>query len=185
MTRSPAIQFDYLHDTTDLLSRKSSLLRSFQGQTLLDSYIVWNTASDHWNNLSVIILKFDDDQLEVCCADLDRLSVLKNSTDLSTAPVVDWDMEDTYEWKKNALNEINPLRDQTLNSIKVVEYELCTRPPDEQKGGKNTLCSWILLGLWLEFDQGKLLIYNALDENGVANQIDEPGAIRMHELLSE
>jgi hypothetical protein len=185
MDPTTAIRFDYFDDTTELLNRKSSLLRSFLGQRLNNSHIVWNSTGDYWNNLSVIILEFGSDRLEVCCSHLDRLSVLKNSTDLSSAPSVDWDPEDRYEWKQNAVSEINPLRGQILNNIQVVEYEFCTWPPEEEKGGPNTTSCWVLFGLWLEFDQGQLLIHNALDEVGVANNIDQPDAIRLHELLNQ
>jgi hypothetical protein len=179
---SVEFEFDYIDSTQELVKRKSPILKKAIGQKLLASYVVWDIEEDEWFTDGVVVLQFEQLQLELCCNKMEEISVKSSSVDLLKRPKVSWDPEGAYEWRKNVIPEVNSVIGGFLESLRIVETEFCSWPMGEAYGSPNMVCTWILNGLNLYFSNGYFAFFNALDENDITNEIERDIKLREFDL---
>ena len=144
---------EYIDKTPELISKKSDLLKALIGQKLSASYVVWDLDENEWFFDGPVVLIFERNQVELCCNKLEEISITSGAADVRSNPIISWDPEGPYEWRKNALKEINCVVDNTVEKINIIEFELTTWPVDENSGSPNANSNWIH-GLDFHFSKG-------------------------------
>ena len=173
---------DYIDTVSELIAKKAALLKPLVGQRLLSSYVVWDIVENEWFFDGPVILIFEEKQIELCCNKLEEISITSGATDIGANQIISWDPEGPYEWRKNALEEINYVIDSALEKINIIEFEFTTWPAGENSSSPNTSSNWILNGLDFYFSKGFFTFFNALDENGITNKETRDVNIRKFDL---
>ena len=173
-----ASELEYIDSTQELVKQKSPILKEIIGQKLLASYVVWDIEEDEWFTDGVVVFEFEKLRLELCCNKMEEISVKFNSIDLLKKPYIYWDSNGPYEWRKNAISEVNEVIGNKLEKLRIVEAEFCSWPSSESYGTPNMVCTWILNGINFYFSNGYFAFFNALDENGITNEVERDATLR-------
>ena len=163
---------DFINDSEKLVEKKSMILKSILGKKFVSSFVVWDLGENVWFWDGAVVLLFGDVQLELCCNQMEELSITINTIDLSQPPLIAWDPDGNYEWRKNSINELNLVKGETLENVYVVDTEFCSWPEGENYGSPNMNCTWMLNAIDFCFGNGYFKFFNALDENGLTNKKD-------------
>lgn len=134
-------------------------LRTLIGRTLTRTWLVWDLAEDSWWADCPILLDFDGEQVEINHQKFDDLSVTWNTVD--PAQPVTWPGTDNFRlaWRDDTRPELTALHDQTLEAVDLLEWA----------GASDDLASG-MVAVGFTLTNGHLMIYNALDENGLQFQ---------------
>jgi len=173
-----ASELEYIDSTQELVKQKSPILKEIIGQKLLASYVVWDIEEDEWFTDGVVVFEFEKLRLELCCNKMEEISVKFNSIDLLKKPYIYWDSNGPYEWRKNAISEVNEVIGNKLEKLRIVEAEFCSWPMGEHYGSPNMVCTWILNGINFYFSNGYFAFFNALDENDITNDVERDAKLR-------
>lgn len=168
-----------------MIEKKASGLSALLEKRFIASYVVWDLTDQAWFWDGAVVLVFDDLQLELCCTQIEELSVTTNTIDLSKPPLISWDPEGNYGWKKNAIEALNSVLGETLKNVYIVEAEFCSWPVGEKFGSAKMICTWLLNGLDFCFNKGHFRFFNALDENGITDKLDSDINFRRINLKGE
>ena len=169
---------EFINNATELLEKKSGILGSLLGKRFIASYVVWDLKEQEWFWDGAVVLDFEEIQLELCCNQMEDLSITTNTIDLVKPPRISWDPEGDYEWRKNSIEELNLVVGEDLKNVYIAETEFCSWPEEEKFGSPNMKCSWLLNGLDFCFNNGYFKFFNALDENGITNKLESDVAFR-------
>lgn len=114
---------DYIDTTSESISKKSDLLKTLIDLRLLASYVVWDIDENEWFFDGPVVLVFEKKQIELCCHKLEEISITSGAADIGANPIISWNPEGPYEWRKNALREINCVLDRAVEKINIIEFE--------------------------------------------------------------
>ena len=149
------------------------------------SYVIWDLNEQEWFWDGAVVLAFEDLQLELCCNQMEDLSITTNTVDLDKSPLISWDPEGNYEWRKNSIEELNLVVGKVLENVYIAETEFCSWPKGEKFGSPKMTCTWLLNGLDFCFNKGFFKFFNALDENGITNKLESDIKFRRVNLRGE
>ena len=142
-------------------------LRSAVGRRATEAWIAWDLEHDRWFADLPVVLELDgQDRLELSWQKFDDLSITWNSIDVLVAPKawVEWPLE----WRPRAHPALVAFIGHVIESVEVTHHLFTTgsvnRPEDE------TISTWLAGGIWFGASTG-LHVFNALDENGLSNEV--------------
>ena len=131
-------------------------LRALRGRRLTRTWLVWDVDDNEWFADGPVLLDFDGEQLEVNHQKFDELSLTWNSAD-PTQPVI-WPTSDGFRltWRDDTPSELVALQGQRLEAIDLAEWN----------GAAGDLANGTI-AIHFTLTSGHLVVYNALDENGL------------------
>jgi len=176
----------YCASVDELLQRHGVILSQTIGKKIETSWVAWDELGNEWFTEEPIILRIGGTNYEFVFNHLDNLAITLNTQNLHEAPAwhCAWnDADDTLfrlKWKEQGLPELRALTGQIITNVRIIEYCFQGGSRQEAKG------SWVLNGLEFITSSGSVMLYNALDENGVTSQKSEQNEhLRAVELVTE
>ncbi len=129
-----------------------------EGRRLTRVLVVWDVDEDAWFADGLVLLDFDGEQIEIVHERFDDVSITWNTVD--PAQPLDWAGQGfQLRWRDDAFQEVAALEGEVLCSIELLEYV-------GEDMAKGTVAPSFV------FPNGRITIYNALDENGI--EFDPP-----------
>ncbi|MFD4140995.1 hypothetical protein [Streptomyces sp. NPDC058572] len=126
-------------------------LRGLEGRTLTRTWLVWDVKDDEWFCDCPVLLDFAGEQIEINHWKFDDVSITWNAIDPHAAvrrPGFE------LQWRENPLTELRHLQGQTLESVELLELTGIGMAQGA-------------VDVSFVFPQGRVTVYNALDENGL------------------
>lgn len=168
---------EFVHTVEAALDKYGSSLRSIIGLPLNRGWVAWDNSHDEWFSDEVVILQFGDCNLEACFYKLSDFAITWNTVDVSLQPnwMGCWEGLN-LEWRQNAHPAFANVLGKELRDVVLVSYNYKTtvvQDPKhpEQVGQKQT---WRLLNaIEFHFHDASLTLFNALDENGLENDLQK------------
>lgn len=152
-------------------ARTTPELRTLVGRRITATWVVWDPDDDSWFSDAPVVLVLDDGRhLELCWQEFDELSVSWNTVDVTVTPT--WS-ESTLAWRRDAPAQLEAVVGAVVTDLAWTEHQLVISRSRwwRRDGG----VSWLVGGLWIGTDAGGVLVYDALDENGLADALPAPG----------
>jgi len=122
-----------------------------------------------------VILQFGDHYLEACFFQLTQFAITWNTVDISLQPnwMGCWEGMD-LTWRQDAHPSFKTVIGKELLDIAIVSYYFHTtiiqdRTPPDHVGREQV--SKLLHALEFQFHDSNLTLFNALDENGLQNEL--------------
>ncbi|MGI5347075.1 hypothetical protein ACQEU8_02640 [Streptomyces sp. CA-250714] len=135
----------------EVLRQHGQRLRGLAGRTLTNVWLVWDLGDDEWFCDCPVLFDFDGEQVEINHQKFDQLSVTWNTIDPGSP--VRWP-EFELRWRAEPLPGPAALRGLPLRGVELLEWT----GPDLARG---------TVSLSFVFAQGRVTVFNALDENGL------------------
>lgn len=148
---------NWVHDKDTALELLESFAREWVGKSIDSTYVGWYTEDDTWYEDIPIVLIIGEKQYEICWHEFDDLSITENQLNLNSCMVSGL----SIPMRKNSLPVLNKAIGKTILGVELGESEMSA---DDKKTRIINSVNFIL-------EAGYLTVFNALDENGVA---DEP-----------
>ncbi|MFD8531554.1 hypothetical protein ACFV0L_29450 [Streptosporangium canum] len=123
-----------------------------EGRRLTRALLVWDLDDDVWFADGLVLLDFEGEQVEIVHTKFDEISITWNTVDL--AQPLDWGEEFRLAWRDGVPSELAALKGQRLQAVELLEWE----GEDMAQG---------MVAVSFAFPNGRVTIYNALDENGM------------------
>ncbi|MEO3808067.1 hypothetical protein ABGB17_03600 [Sphaerisporangium sp. B11E5] len=128
-------------------------LAMLEGRRLTRALLMWDLDEDEWFSDGLILLDFEGEQVEIVHHKLDEISITRNTVD--PAQPLDWAGQGfRLAWREDVPGELAALRGQRLRGVELFEWT-----------GEDMAQGTVALGF--VFLNGRVAIYNALDENGI------------------
>lgn len=145
----------WLNGVDEATGRHGARLRKLVGRRLTGSWVVWDVGDDSWFADCPVVLDFAGERLEVNHQKFDDLSITWNSVDVTRAPA--WPTSDGFPlvWRDDVPQVLAARVGQRLEAVELLEWS-----GDDMANGS--------VAVGLRFADGWLILYNALDENGLA-----------------
>jgi hypothetical protein len=155
-----------LDSSARLLEVHGPRLRELLGRTLDALWVAWDGSRDAWFSDEAVVLQVGETRVEVVCWRVGDIVLSWNAIDLARTPawVTSWDRERKLCWRRDALGSVTAALGQSISAIHVLEHR--SRRPGPRDG------TWLLHGLEFTLASTTLLVFNALDENGLT--LDPP-----------
>lgn len=156
---------------TEQLSRHADELTSLVGTRLTGAWSIWTGEGiDDWFADMPVVLEFDGRRrLEVCWQKFDDLSISWNTIDLELPPRAWVDESAWYQWRHVAFSAN---QGATVTEVAGTTFPWTTMDVDYPHRKPSTIR--LTGGLWIGTTGPGLHIFNALDENGLAEGHHEP-----------
>jgi hypothetical protein len=126
------------------------------GRRLVGAWVMWDLARDDRFPDGPVILGFGDSNVEITHRKFDECGISWDQVDMSVPP--DWPGADLcLDWRAGADPALEAVTGKRLREVNVIERVMPS--------------SWrprVLDAVELLFDDGRLAVYNAMDENGLA-----------------
>lgn len=124
-----------------------------EGRRLTQTFVVWDLEDDAWFSDGLVLLAFEGEQVEIVHQKFDELSITWNTVDPSQP--LDWGGEAfRLAWRPDLPGDLAELRGQRLQDVELLEWT----GEDMARG---------TVAVSFAFPDGRVTIYNALDENGM------------------
>jgi hypothetical protein len=124
-----------------------------KGRRLTQTFVVWDLDDDAWFSDGLVLLAFEGEQVEMVHQKFDELSITWNTVDPSQQ--LDWGGQGfRLEWRPGVPGELAAMRGQRLRDVELLEWT----GEDVARG---------MVAVSFAFRDGRVTIYNALDENGM------------------
>jgi hypothetical protein len=151
------------------LDLQRSRLLALRGHRVVETWLAWMVDQDSWFADLPVVLRIDDGrQLEVSWQKFDELSITWSTVDVSSGPGVG------TTWRSRAHDALRAVTGRTIVAVSRTEH-LCSTPEADHD-------TWLVSGLWLQMDHGALHVFDALDENGLENDLGDAAATRLRPL---
>ncbi|MEV0890134.1 hypothetical protein [Promicromonospora sp. MEB111] len=144
---------EYQHGLDAITARHGDRLDALAGRVLRRTWVLWDAEDDSWFSDAPVLFDFGNEQLEIQHYKFDELSITWNTIDARSA--VRWP-ESELVWSDDALAGLSHLHGQRVLAGQLLEW----RGPDPDLAN-----GMVAVGVVLE--NGRVLVYNALDENGL------------------
>ncbi len=145
-------------------------LASVIGETIESTWVAWDISDDSFFPDEPIILRIGSRNFEFVHNEMNELSATIDQIDLDMAPNFWGYTEFSLGWRKNALPELSYLSGKKLSSIELIEplfeSEVVEDNNDVARTGEKSDI-WLFNGIAFTAEGKTVLIFNALDENGV------------------
>ncbi|MFS1301189.1 hypothetical protein [Streptosporangium longisporum] len=150
---------EWLTGLSMIMQAQGRRLAALEGRRLTRVLVVWDLEDDTWFTDGPVLLDFDGEQVEIVHNKFDDLSITWNAVD--PARPLDWAGTGIpLRWRQDAFPEATALLGQALRSVELLEYV-----DDDLARG--------MVALGFVFPHGRMTVYNAMDENGIA--FGDPG----------
>jgi hypothetical protein len=124
-----------------------------EGRRLTRTLLVWDLDEDAWFADGLVLLDFEGEQVEIVHTKFDDISITWNTVD--PAQPLDWAGQGfRLVWREGVPGELAALKGQRLQAVELLEW-----------AGKDMAQGMVAVGFI--FPNGRVAIYNALDENGM------------------
>jgi hypothetical protein len=145
----------WLNGVGEVVRRHGRRLGQLVGRRVTRAWVVWDDNADEWFADCPVVLDVAGERLEVNHQKFDDLSITWNSVDVTRAPV--WPSSDDFRlrWRDDVPEVSAAWRGQPIEAVGLLEW-----------AGGDLADGAVAVGL--EFADGWLTVYNALDENGLA-----------------
>jgi len=164
----------FLETASAVIDTYGSDLRGIVGATLTDAWVAWDLEHDEWFNDEPVVFEFNGRQLEACFNQLSQFAITWDSIDLNQPP--NWmDCFDgmPLEWRRNGHETLTAAIGAKLENIVIVEHIFRTTVLENERDpetiGESSEC-WMLYAMEFQFNTCSVVLYNALDENGLQNK---------------
>jgi hypothetical protein len=166
----------FFYSVEELIKFNGNKLRNLIGKSIREAWVIWELNSDEWHSDGVIILCFDDMNIEICTHNLNELSITWNEIDVNVA-LESYDFEEygkfDFEWRKDSLEQFKLIKGRIVKEIEIFEYKFTTtvtfnKSSPEEIGRKDE--QYILNGIGFKLDDGYFSIYNGLDTNALTTE---------------
>ncbi|MEV7011165.1 hypothetical protein [Streptosporangium sp. NPDC051022] len=127
-------------------------LAMLEGRRLTRALLVWDLDDDKWFTDGLVLLDFEGEQVEIVHMRFDEISITWNTVD--PAQPLDWGEEFRLTWRDGVPGELAALKGQRLQAVELLEWT-----------GADMALGMVAVGF--VFPNGRVTIYNALDENGM------------------
>lgn len=121
------------------------------GGTIEKTWVAWQEGDDSWSADAPVILRISGNNFEICFTKLSDFAFTSNLIDIEKPFLWCGSEELQLHWRLNSLPTLQNAVGQRVNGFQLIGLG-------------------IPLFLSFQLEQGQLLIYNALDENGVSDQ---------------
>lgn len=146
-----------LRGVGDLVAAHGARLSALVGRPLTRGWLLWDLHEDTWFADAPVLLELDGVQLEIQHSKFDDLSLTWSTVDPRAAvafPDMGPDVEFDLVWRDDAVKDLSRLHGQHVLAVDLVEW----RGADMANG---------MVAVSLTFEDGRLTVENALDENGL------------------
>jgi hypothetical protein len=153
------------------LRHQAGQLTSLRGRRVVDAWIVWNLEHDKWFADLPVVIEFDDGRrFEVSWQKFDELSISWNSIDVAVTPIawVTWPLQ----WRSQGHPALRNIVGCAVRTVDATQHRFTTHRVDAPG---NTSAVWLTSGIWLETTGAGLHLFNALDENGLSEDLPVDG----------
>lgn len=152
----------WLHGLEAVVAAHGRRLGALAGRVLQHVWLVWDLDAHEWFPDCPVLLDLGDDHVLVNHQKLDDLSITFGRVDVSRP--LTWGTSDGFRlsWRAEPLPELGALAGQTVQGTELREFS-----GDFPATGS--------VAVSLRFAAGRLRIFNACDENGLA--FDPPGSV--------
>ncbi|MFJ3405231.1 hypothetical protein [Promicromonospora sp. NPDC090134] len=144
---------EYQRGLDAIATRHGDRLNALAGRALSHAWVLWDVEDDSWFADAPVLFDFGDEQLEVQHNKFDELSITWNTIDARSS--VRWP-ESKLVWRDDALAGLSLLHGQRVLAGQLFEWR--GPEPDLANG---------MVAVGVVFENGRVLVYNALDENGL------------------
>ncbi|MEV4474548.1 hypothetical protein ACFFR3_23580 [Nonomuraea salmonea] len=128
-------------------------LAMLEGRKLTRALLVWDLDEDSWFSDGLILLDFEGEQVEIVHHKFHDISLTWNVVD--PAQPLDWAGQGfRLAWREGVPAELARLQGQSLQAVELLTWM-----------GEDLAYGTVAVGF--VFPQGRVTIYNALDENGM------------------
>jgi len=173
---------DFLETAEAVLEKDADRLRELIGSKLTDVWLAWDTRHDEWFTDEAIVFRFGQRQLEASHMQISQMLITWDTVDLKQPPNWLGCYEDLpLVWQKNKHAAARSVVGGSLENIAIVEYLNQEQGP---VGLSHLYGKELLYAIEFKFDRGSLVLYNALDENGMQNEPLSGSEIRKHWIAS-
>jgi hypothetical protein len=136
--------------------------------------VAWDLKHNEWFNDEPVILRFGDCNFEASFNQISQFAMTTDCIDIASPPNwMDCFEGMPFEWRRNAHTSLPHVIGKTLRDVAIVDCLFRTtvveNPTNPRQRGKQSE-SWTLHALEFKFDEYCLVLYNALDENGLQNE---------------
>ena len=126
-------------------------LAALEGRRLTRPLLAWDPEDDTWFADGLVLLDFDDEQVEIVHQKFDELSITWNAVD----PTLDLVYSGIrLVWRDDVPGELAALHGQRLRAVELLEW-----------AGEDLAHGMVAVSF--VFPDDRVTIYNALDENGL------------------
>ncbi|MEU8381402.1 hypothetical protein [Streptosporangium sp. NPDC048865] len=137
--------------------RRLALLK---GRRLTRALLVWDLDESAWFCDGLVLLDFEGEQVEIVHHKFDEISITWNTVD--PAQPLNWAGQAfRLAWRGDTPDELAALAGQRLHALELLEWD----GEDLAKG---------MVAVSFVFPDGRVTIYNALDENGMEFGLPDP-----------
>ncbi|WP_326550543.1 hypothetical protein [Micromonospora sp. NBC_01813] len=148
----------WCHDAATLAAAHRARFTRLIGRPLIDTWLMWDLDLDTWYANGPVILGFGDVNVEVTHRKFDECAITWNQVDMSMPP----DLSGLrLDWRSDRHPAPLPARGRPLRAVNVIERIMPShwRPH-------------VLQAVEFLFDDARLSVLNALDENGLSAEPD-------------
>ncbi len=154
----PGYRPQWMTGLSVVMAAQGIRLAGLVGRRLSRVLVVWDPDEDEWFADGLVLLDFDGEQVEIVHQRFHDVSITWNTVD--PAQPMDWAGEGfRLVWRDDAFREVAALEGQELRAVELLDWV----GDDIAKG---------TVALSFVFPQGRITVYNALDENGI--EFDPP-----------
>lgn len=176
----------FYSDTQEIVNELGKELIRFIGKSISCVWIVWNGKTNEVFKSCPVILIIEGNQLEICCYEIDQISITINKIDMSQK--LDWYGADdlTLYWKRDSILEQAFVRKRIVKNIELIECEYTTQKVLNRRVPlliEKQNCNWLLNGVGFELEDGYFSVYNGLDENEISVKPNPSGYTRTFKLI--
>jgi hypothetical protein len=154
---------EWHHDAEALAAVHRHRFARLVGHPLRSGWLMWDVAERGWFADGPVILDFGSTRVEITHRKFDECAITWNQIDV-TVPI---DCYEHFDWRSDPHAALRNARGQPLRAVSIIELV--------------TTAQWrprILHAVEFLFDDARLAIYNAMDENGLTDvpEVDLPVA---------
>jgi hypothetical protein len=142
------------HDAEALAAVHRTRFVRLIGRKLRSSWLMWDVAERGWFADGPVILDFGLTHVEITHRKFDECAITWDQIDLNLP--IDW--YEHFDWRPDPVAALRLARGQVLRAVNVIELV--------------TVAEWrprVLHAVEFLFEDARLAIYNAMDENGITD----------------
>jgi hypothetical protein len=154
-----------------LRDQRAELL-ALVGRRLTAGWAGWNPHRHRWFPPFPLVLVFGDGvQLELAWQKWDDLAITWNTIDLTAPPD-----DEPYQWRPSQPDPVAAVAGRTLTGFAAIETPYFQGDDLDFADGlpMHALAGWMFSGLWIEFGDRGVHVYNHLDMNGLSAEPVKP-----------
>jgi hypothetical protein len=145
------------HSARTLAASHRARFARLIGRRLVGAWVMWDLDRGARFTDGPVILGFGDSNVEICHRKFDECAVTWDKVDMSIP--LDWYGSGlSLDWRAGADPALDAVTSKRLREVNVIERVM-----------PSTWRPRVLDAVELLFDDGRLAVYNAMDENGIAS----------------